>query len=168
MSDVTRLLVALVAHFDTDDDTPTLPALPPFRTPWKTPPPRKPTMSSSKKSTTFAVYPQKITSFRRLQGGQYGTLDVAALSPRAIQLGLGADEVALTIEDWAHLRRAVDTFFFQAHGQPVPPQYSGAPIEEDEGDEEVTVTPVPPTEEPVVVEPAPARRPKRAAGSRGR
>jgi hypothetical protein len=56
-------------------------------------------------------FPKSLLSFRKLQGGQFGTLDVSAISPDYIQLALGTDFVQLTRPQWIALRSVGDRFF---------------------------------------------------------
>jgi hypothetical protein len=56
-------------------------------------------------------FPKKLISFRNLQGGQYGTLDVTAREPTLVELALGGDYVWLTPEQWVALRSVIDPMF---------------------------------------------------------
>jgi hypothetical protein len=56
-------------------------------------------------------FPQKLISFRNLQGGQYGTLDVTAREANVVELALGGDYVWLTPDQWVALRSAIDPVF---------------------------------------------------------
>ena len=56
-------------------------------------------------------FPKPLISFRKLQGGQFGTLDVQAATPHDVQLALGSDFIYLTRPQWIALRCAVDRFF---------------------------------------------------------
>jgi hypothetical protein len=56
-------------------------------------------------------FPKPLISFRKLQGGQFGTLDVQATGPHDVQLALGNDFVQLTRGQWLSLRSSVDRFF---------------------------------------------------------
>jgi hypothetical protein len=56
-------------------------------------------------------FPIPLISFRKLQGGQFGTLDVQATDPQSIQLALGNDFVQLTRGQWLSLRSSADRFF---------------------------------------------------------
>jgi hypothetical protein len=56
-------------------------------------------------------FPKKLISFRNLQGGQYGTLDVTAREATLVELALGGDYIWLTPEQWISLRSAIDPVF---------------------------------------------------------
>jgi hypothetical protein len=56
-------------------------------------------------------FPKPLISFRKLQGGQFGTLDVSATDPHDVQLALGTDFVSVTRSQWIALRTSVDRFF---------------------------------------------------------
>jgi hypothetical protein len=56
-------------------------------------------------------FPKKLISFRNLQGGQYGTLDVTAREAGLVELALGGDYVWLTPDQWIALRSAIDPLF---------------------------------------------------------
>ena len=57
------------------------------------------------------AFSKPLISFRRLQGGQFGTLDVTGLGPDYVQLALGTDFVSLTRPQWLALRGVIDRFF---------------------------------------------------------
>lgn len=61
--------------------------------------------------TRSNTFPRKLISFRNLQGGQYGTLDVTARESTLVELALGGDYVWLTPEQWIALRSAIDPVF---------------------------------------------------------
>ena len=56
-------------------------------------------------------FPKKLISFRNLQGGQYGTLDVTARDVGLVELAMGGDYVWLTPDQWIALRAAIDPIF---------------------------------------------------------
>jgi hypothetical protein len=56
-------------------------------------------------------FPKPLISFRKLQGGQFGTLDVQATDPHYVQLALGTDFIQLTRAQWIALRSTIDRFF---------------------------------------------------------
>ena len=56
-------------------------------------------------------FPKSLISFRKLQGGQFGTLDVSATDRHEVQLALGTDFVRVTRSQWIALRTSVDRFF---------------------------------------------------------
>jgi hypothetical protein len=56
-------------------------------------------------------FPKPLISFRKLQGGQFGTLDVQATDPHYVELALGGDFVDLTRAQWVALRSTIDRFF---------------------------------------------------------
>ena len=56
-------------------------------------------------------FPKKLISFRNLQGGQYGTLDITAREPTLVELALGGDYIWLTPDQWIALRSAIDPLF---------------------------------------------------------
>jgi len=105
-------------------------------------------------------FPKPLISFRKLQGGQFGTLDVQAATPESVRLSLGSDFVQLTRAQWIALRCAVDRFF-RCETETVIVTQAGAPrviVEEREEEiEEEEIAPPPPP---------PAR--SRAAGARRR
>jgi hypothetical protein len=55
-------------------------------------------------------FPRTIARFLQLEGGQYGTLDLVALTEETLELQLGADFVQFTREQAEDLRDAVQTF----------------------------------------------------------
>jgi hypothetical protein len=61
--------------------------------------------------TTSKTFPKKLISFRNLQGGQYGTLDITAREPTLVEIALGGDYVWLTPDQWIALRSAIDPVF---------------------------------------------------------
>jgi hypothetical protein len=112
-------------------------------------------------------FPKPLISFRKLQGGQFGTLDVQAATPHTVQLSLGSDFIYLTRPQWIALRCAVDRFFrcetetvivaqAQQGGRPVIFEEREVEEREEEIEEEEIAPPPPP----------PAR--SRAAGARRR
>jgi hypothetical protein len=56
-------------------------------------------------------FPKPLISFRKLQGGQFGTLDVSATDPHYVQLALGTDFIQVTRSQWIALRSTIDRFF---------------------------------------------------------
>ena len=99
-------------------------------------------------------FPKQLISFRKLKGGQFGTLDVSALNPHYAQLALGSDFVSITRAQWVALRSVIDRFFGTETETVVFTDEQGEPVVFDEREVE---------EEEVVVQPAPqgARRPRR-------
>jgi hypothetical protein len=57
------------------------------------------------------LFPKPLISFRKLQGGQFGTLDVSATDPHYVQLALGSDFIQVTRSQWVALRSTIDRFF---------------------------------------------------------
>ena len=55
-------------------------------------------------------FPRTIARFLQLQGGQYGTLDLVAITDDSLELLLGADFVRFTREQAEDLRDAVQKF----------------------------------------------------------
>jgi hypothetical protein len=108
------------------------------------------------------IKPKLLISFRHLQGGQYGTLDVSSRKSGSLELALGGDYVWLTREQWLALRRVGDGLFGIAEGTVlVEARVEETRIEEEDGDVEVDER----AEERIVVEPPPpaaARRRRRA------
>lgn len=110
-------------------------------------------------------YPKPLISFRRLQGGQFGTLDVSALSANSVQLALGSDYIALTRAQWLSLRTVIDKEFGTERETVILTDSEGEPIvfeeEEEEIDEDATV------DNSVIVTPppAPAKKARRRAAT---
>ena len=107
-------------------------------------------------------FPKPLISFRKLQGGQFGTLDVQATTPHSVQLSLGSDFIYLTRPQWIALRCAVDRFFHCETETVIVTQEGGRPVifeEREEVEEEI--------EEEVIAPPPPPAR-SRAAGARRR
>ena len=59
---------------------------------------------------THRSFPRHIARFRHLQGGQYGTLELVALTDDTLELQLGSDFVQFTREQAEDLREAVKKF----------------------------------------------------------
>lgn len=55
-------------------------------------------------------FPRPIALFRHLQGGQYGTAELLAITDDVLELQLGADYVRFTREQAERLRDAVQKF----------------------------------------------------------
>jgi hypothetical protein len=97
-------------------------------------------------------FPKALISFRNLQGGQFGTLDVEATDPHYVQLALGSDFIAVTRDQWLALRGAIDRFFgceeeafvVTREGGGVGPVFIEERFEEIEEEEEVVAPPPPP------------------------
>ena len=85
-------------------------------------------------------FPKKLISFRRLQGGQFGTLDVSAVSPEYVQLAFGSDFIQLTRPQWIALRSMIDRFFGSETERVILTREDGEPVLfEDIDDEAVEV-----------------------------
>ena len=118
------------------------------------------------RTTHMKHFPKPLISFRKLQGGQFGTLDVQAATPHSVQLSLGSDFIYLTRPQWIALRCAVDRFFHCETETVIVAQQGGRSVifeereveEREEEIEEEEIAPPPP--------PPPAR--SRAAGARRR
>ena len=82
-------------------------------------------------------FPKPLISFRRLQGGQFGTLDVAATDPHYVQLALGSDFIQVTRAQWIALRSMVDRFFGCETETVVLVREDGEPVIFEEREEEV-------------------------------
>jgi hypothetical protein len=82
-------------------------------------------------------FPKPLISFRRLQGGQFGTLDVAATDPHYVQLALGSDFIQLTRPQWIALRSTIDRFFGCEAETVVLIREDGEPIIFEEQEEEI-------------------------------
>jgi hypothetical protein len=105
-------------------------------------------------------FPKPLISFRKLQGGQFGTLDVQATTPHDVQLALGSDFIQLTRAQWIALRSSVDRFF-HCETETVILAEEGAPrVIFEEREEEI--------EEEEIVPPPPPPARNRAAGARRR
>jgi len=106
-------------------------------------------------------FPKPLISFRKLQGGQFGTLDVQAATPHSVQLSLGSDFVQLTRPQWIALRCAVDRFFHCETETVIVQERAERVVfeEREEVEEEI--------EEEVIAPPPPPAR-SRAAGARRR
>ena len=63
-----------------------------------------------KRQKTHRHFPRQIARFQHLQGGQYGTLVLIALTDDTLELQLGGDFVQFTREQAEHLRGAVQKF----------------------------------------------------------
>ncbi len=102
---------------------------------------------------TKHLYPLPLISFRKLQGGQFGTLDVAAIDRHAIQLALGSDFVQMSRPQWVALRGSLDRFF-GTEGETVVVTQKERIVEDPFGDVErdeeleVEATPEPPRPPP--------------------
>ena len=105
-------------------------------------------------------FPKPLISFRKLQGGQFGTLDVQATDPHYVQLALGSDFVRLTRAQWIALRCAVDRFF-GCETETVILTREGGPVIFEEREEEVE-------EEEVRPAPPPVARNRAASSTRRR
>lgn len=55
-------------------------------------------------------YPRPIARFIQLEGGQYGTIDMTALTPHRLEFQLGVDFVQFTRKQAEDLRDAVQLF----------------------------------------------------------
>ena len=55
-------------------------------------------------------FPREIARFLHLEGGQYGTLDLLAMTAHTLELQTGADFVLFTREQATDLRDAVQKF----------------------------------------------------------
>lgn len=112
-------------------------------------------------------YPKSLISFRKLQGGQFGTLDVSAISPDYVQLALGTDFIQLTRAQWIALRSAGDRFFHSEAERAILTRDDGEPVLFEETE---TVNLEDETREAIYVEDEPAVRPvpPRAAKARPR
>jgi hypothetical protein len=90
-------------------------------------------------------FPRALISFRKLQGGQFGTLDVQATGAHYIQLALGSDFIQLNRPQWIALRSVVDRFFGCETETVVLTREDGEPVifEEREEDVEEVVRPMP-------------------------
>ena len=92
-------------------------------------------------------FPKPLISFRRLQGGQFGTLDVQATGPNSVQLALGSDFVRLTRSQWIAMRSNVDRFFgceTEAVVVTVDERDGGSVVFEETEDDDVEPAPPPP------------------------
>ncbi len=81
-------------------------------------PPRYPIRSPQPPSRAFrrtpsmpARYSKKLITFTKLQGGQYGTLDVSLRDTHDVELALGGDFVWLTRGQWSAFRSVMDRAF---------------------------------------------------------
>ena len=77
-------------------------------------PPAKPSPHASTppgEAMISPFLPKKLISFRNLQGGQYGTLDVTVREPSLVELALGGDYIWLTPDQWIALRSVIDPVF---------------------------------------------------------
>jgi hypothetical protein len=81
-------------------------------------------------------FPKKLISFRKLQGGQYGTLDVSAVSPDYVQAALGGDFVQFTRPQWIAMRSMVDRFFGSETERVILTRDDGEPVLFEELDAE--------------------------------
>jgi len=63
-----------------------------------------------KRQKTHRHFPRQIARFQHLQGGQYGTLVLIALTDDTLELQLGGDFVQFTREQAEDLRDAVQKF----------------------------------------------------------
>jgi hypothetical protein len=69
-------------------------------------------------------FPRQVARFLHLEGGQYGTLELIALTPHQLEMQLGADFVRFTRRQAEDLRDAVQVFLdFGAKHPPCPPEY---------------------------------------------
>jgi hypothetical protein len=105
-------------------------------------------------------FPKPLISFRKLQGGQFGTLDVQAATPHSVQLSLGSDFIQLTRPQWIALRCAVDRFFHCETETVIVTQEGASRVLYEEREEEIE-------EEEIAPAPSPPAR-SRAAGARRR
>ena len=103
-------------------------------------------------------FPKPLISFRKLQGGQFGTLDVQATDPHYVQLALGNDFVQVTREQWVALRCSVDRFFGCETETVIVTQDDGRRVVFEEREEQV--------EEEAQRRPPPPQARTRASGRR--
>jgi hypothetical protein len=106
-------------------------------------------------------FPKPLISFRKLQGGQFGTLDVQAMDPHYVQLALGSDFIRVTRAQWIALRCAVDRFFGCETETVILTQEGGGSVIFEEREEEVE-------EEEVRPAPPPVARTRAASSTRRR
>ena len=104
-------------------------------------------------------FPRPIARFLQLEGGQYGTVDLIALTPHHLEMQLGGDFVRFTRDQAADFRAAIE-LFLELGGERPPP----SPMARDEEgeivedvQEEIIV------QRPVVDEGPRSRRPRRPA-----
>lgn len=97
-------------------------------------------------------FPRAITRFFQLEGGQYGTVEMTALTAHKLEVQLGADFVQFTRKQAEDLRDAVQTFLDL--GAEHPPRPHGSSEEVVEKIEEIV-------ERREIVEEVPRRRRRR-------
>jgi hypothetical protein len=70
----------------------------------------KETTMATKQQHHHRRFPRTVARFLQLEGGQYGTLDLVAITDDKLELQLGADFVQFTREQAEDLRDAVQKF----------------------------------------------------------
>jgi hypothetical protein len=67
-------------------------------------------------------FPRPIARFLQLEGGQYGTVEVTALTPHQLEVQLGMDFVRFNRREAEGLRDAVQGFLELGPPRPPPPR----------------------------------------------
>ncbi len=67
-------------------------------------------------------FPREIARFLQLEGGQYGTVDLVALTAHILELQTGSDFVQFTREQAADLRDALQKFLDLGEHEPAGEQ----------------------------------------------
>ena len=116
-------------------------------------------------------FPRPVARFVQLQGGQYGTVDLLAITDDVLELQLGGDFVRFTRDQAEDLRDAVQKFLcFEKEEEERRERRAGGRREECEEEEELVeevlevaeelLERAPPSDRPS--EPPPRRRKRRA------
>jgi hypothetical protein len=112
-------------------------------------------------------FPRPIARFLQLEGGQYGTVDMTALTPHKLEVQLGVDFVQFSRKQAEDLRDAVQAFLDlgrprEDSDRPPPPSDRRSDRRGEEVEEEIEEEVI--VKERVVVEEEPRRRrPRRPA-----
>jgi hypothetical protein len=74
-------------------------------------------------------FPRPVARFLQLEGGQYGTVDLIALTPHDLEMQLGADFVQFTRKQAEDFRDAVQCFLDFGDERRRPPPRTGVEAE---------------------------------------